>query len=288
MAATDSPGADAPLHGRVCVVTGATSGIGRETAVQLAARGANVLLVGRDAERGKAALAAIRARGKGEAAFLPADLSSQENVRRLADEIRARCPRLDVLVNNAGGANAKRQLMADGIEKTFAINHLAPFLFTNLLRDLLVASKARVVTVSSDAHRSVRTLDFDNLQGEKRYKPIQAYSISKLANVLFTYELARQFQGTGATATCLHPGVVRTGIWQGASGVWGLIVTLAKPFMISSETSARSVVRLAADPVLATTSGRYFKREKEVRSSELSYDQGVAAKLWKASEALIR
>ena len=287
MAAPDPTGA-APLRGKVCVVTGATSGIGRETAVQLAARGANVLLVGRDTARGEAALAAVRAQGAGEAAFLPADLSSQENVRRLADEIRARCPRLDVLVNNAGGANAKRQLTVDGIEKTFAINHLAPFLLTNLLHDLLVTSKARVVTVSSDAHRTVKTLDFDNLQGEKRYTPILAYSISKLANVLFTYELARRFEGTGATATCLHPGVVRTGIWQGASGVWGLIVTLAKPFMISSETSARSVVRLAADPALAATSGRYFNREKEVRSSELSYDAGVAARLWKASEALTR
>ncbi len=276
------------MRGKVCVVTGATSGIGRETAVGLAALGATVLLVGRDAARGEAALADIRAGGQGEAEFFAADLSSQQEVRRLADAVRARFPRVDVLVNNAGGANADRQLTADGIERTFATNHLAPFLLTALLRDVLTASAARVVTVSSQAHRGVRTLDFDNLQGEKQHKPIAAYSLSKLANVLFTYELARQTQGTGPTATCLHPGVVRTGIWQAARGILGVVITVMKPFMISSERSARSVVRLAADPALAGVSGRYFDRDKEVRSSELSYDVGVAARLWQASEALIR
>ena len=133
-----------------------------------------------------------------------------------------------------------------------------------------------------------KTLDFDNLQGEKQYKSLFAYGLSKLANVLFTHALARQFQGSGTTANCLHPGVVRTGIWQGTRGLLGVIVTLAKPFMLSSERSAQAVVRLAADPALATTSGRYFNREKEVRSSELSYDPELAARLWKASEALIR
>ncbi len=276
------------MRGKVCVVTGATSGIGRETAIGLAAQGAHVLLVGRDQARGEAALSTIRAAGQGEAEFFAANLSSQQEVRRLADEIRARFPRVDVLVHNAGGVNANRRETADRIERTFAVNHLAPFLLTSLLRDRLTASAARVVTVSSDAHRALKTLDFDNLQGEKRYKPLLAYSVSKLANVLFTYELARQTQGTGLTATCLHPGVVRTGIWRGARGWMWALVTLAKPFMLTSERSARSVVRLAADPALDGVSARYFDRDKEVRSSELSYDAEVAARLWQASEALIR
>ena len=289
MNAAVPPGA-APgsLRGKVCVVTGATSGIGRETAAGLAALGADVWLVGRDAARGEAALAATRDQnGGGQAVFLRADFSSQKEVRRLADEVRARCPRVDVLVNNAGGVCPERRLTVDGIEQTFAVNHLAPFLLTDLLRDHL-ADEARVVTVSSEAHRMLKTLDFDNLQGEKRYKPLLAYAISKLANVLFTYELARRFQGSARTATCLHPGVVRTGIWAESRGLFGLVVTLAKPFMLSSERSARSVVRLAADPTLAATSGHYFNREKEVRSSEFSYDAGLAARLWQVSEAMIR
>lgn len=287
-AAVPSGAVHGAMRGKVCVVTGATSGIGRETAVGLAALGADVWLVGRDAARGEAAVAAARAQnGGGEAVFLKADFSLQREVRRLADEVHARCPRVDVLVNNAGGVCPERRLTADGVEQTFAVNHLAPFLLTDLLRDRL-SDTARVVTVSSDAHRMLKTLDFDNLQGEKRYKPLLAYAVSKLANVLFTYELARRFQGSARTATCLHPGVVRTGIWAESRGLFGLVVTLAKPFMLSSEKSARSVVRLAADPTLAATSGRYFNREKEVRSSEISYDANLAARLWQASEALIR
>ncbi len=278
------------MHGKLCVVTGATSGIGRETALGLAALGADVLLVGRDSARGAAAVADIKARGhRGEATFLAADFSSQASVRRLADEIRARHPRIDVLVNNAGGVNATRRLTVDGIEETFAVNHLAPFLLTQLLRDVLLASTpVRVVTVASEAHRMLKTLDFDNLQGEKRYKPLLAYSISKLANILFTYELARQLQGTGVTTTCLHPGVVRTGIWQSSRGFLKFVILLAKPFMMTSAQSAQTVVRLAADPALADTTGRYFQKEKETRSSELSYDAEITARLWKTSEALIR
>ncbi len=290
MNSADPTGVDpGSLRGKFCVVTGATSGIGRETAMGLVALGGDVLLVGRNATRGNEAVASIKALARGgDATFLAADLSSQASVRRLAEEIRSRHPRVDVLVNNAGGWNMERRLTVDGIEETFAVNHLAPFLLTRSLRDVLVASAARVVTVSSEAHRSLKTLDFGNLQGEKRYKPILAYSVSKLANVLFTYELARQLQASGVTTNCLHPGVVRTGIWQESRGLLRLIVTLAKPFMLSSERSARSVVRLAADPTLANTTGRYFDKEKETRSSDLSYDTEIAAHLWKASEALIR
>ena len=280
----------ASMLGKVCVVTGATSGIGREAALGLAALGATLLLAGRDASRGEAVLAAARQRGAGEgSAFLAADLSAQASVRRLADDIRARSPRVDVLVNNAGGVNAERRLTVDGIEETFAVNHLAPFLLTSLLRDtLLTSAPARVVTVSSEAHRMLKTLDFDNLQGEKRYKPLLAYATSKLANVLFTYELARHLQGKGVTANCMHPGVVRTGIWASSRGILRLVVALAKPFMLSSEQAARALVWMASDPGLADTTGRYYVKDGETRSSDPSHDTSAAERLWNASEALIR
>ena len=276
------------MDGNVCLVTGGTSGIGRAVAAQLASRGATVLLTGRDRARGEAVVAAIRGRG-GKADFLAADFASLAAVRTLAEAVRQRHDRLHVLVNNAGFVSGSRtpRLTADGCEETFAVNHLATFLLTRLLRDLLVASApARVVTVSSDAHRFVNTLDFENLQGERRYKPFLAYSQSKLANVLFTYELSRQLDGSNVTANCLHPGVVRTGIWQAASGVLGVIARLAQPFMISAESSGRAVTRLAADPTLAGVSGRYFNREREAASSPGSHDPLAMKRLWEISERL--
>jgi NAD(P)-dependent dehydrogenase (short-subunit alcohol dehydrogenase family) len=278
------------MRGKICVVTGATYGIGREAALGLGRLGATLLLVGRNAARGEEVVTAIKALGtQSTAAFLPADLSSQAAVRQLADQIRVRYPRVDVLINNAGGVNAERRLTVDGVEGTFAVNHLAPFLLTRLLRDLLVASApARVVTISSEAHRMLKSLDFDNLQGELRYKPFLAYAVSKLANVLFTYELARQLRGTGVAANCMHPGVVRTGIWQSSRGWLRGVITLAKPLMLSSAKAAKAVVKLAAAPELEGVSGRYFIKAKEVRSSELSYDEAVSAQLWQVSESLIR
>jgi NAD(P)-dependent dehydrogenase (short-subunit alcohol dehydrogenase family) len=275
------------LRDRVCLVTGATSGIGRVAATALAGMGAKVLLAGRDRGRGEAAVAEIRRRG-GTADFHQADFSSLRAVRELAAEVRSRHPRLDVLLNNAGGVNGERRLTPDGIEQTFAVNHLATFLLTEELCDLLVASApARIVTVSSEAHRMLKTLDFDNLQGERSYKGIRAYAISKLANILFTYELDRRLHGTGVTANCLHPGTVRTGIWEAARGVLRLLILLAQPFMISAERGAQPMIKLASDPACATVSGRYFLKEKEVRSSPLSYDTEVAARLWDISAALI-
>ena len=178
-------------------------------------------------------------------------------------------------------------MTADGFEETFAVNHLATFLLTHLLRGLLLAdTPARVVTVSSEAHRMVPALDFDNLQCERRYKPFLAYAQSKLANVLFTYELARQLAGSGVTATCLHPGVVRTGIWRAAGGVLGVVARLARPFMRAAVSSARAVTRLAADPALAGVSGRYFNRAREVPSSPGSHDRSAWTRLWEVSERL--
>ena len=249
--------------------------------------GATVLLTGRDRGRGETAVEEIRRHG-GTAEFLQADFASLRAVRGLAADVRSRYSRLDVLLNNAGGVNLERRLTPDGIEQTFAVNHLAAFLLTEELRDLLVASApARVVTVSSEAHRSLQTLDFDNLQGERRYKPLLAYSISKLANVLFTYELDRQIRDRGVTANCVHPGVVNTGIWSATRGIIRLLIWLAQPFMISAERGARPLIKLASDPDCATLSGCYFKKEKAVPSSPLSYDTEVAARLWETSAEMV-
>ena len=275
------------MASKVCLVTGGTSGIGRAVAVQLAAQGAAVLLTGRDRARGEAAATEIRG-GGGRADFLPVDFASLASVRDLAAEVRRRHDRLHVLVNNAGiiGGNARR-LTADGFEETFAVNHLATFLLTALLRDLLAAgAPARVVTVSSDAHRGVRALDFDNLQGERRYKPTHAYCQSKLANVLFTNELARRTEGSGVTATCLHPGVVRTRIWQGAGGVLGFFGRLAQVFMIPARQGGAYVTRLASKPELEGVTGRYFHCGRESPSSAASHDLQAAARLWEVSEGL--
>jgi NAD(P)-dependent dehydrogenase (short-subunit alcohol dehydrogenase family) len=282
-----STGPEPILRDRVCLVTGATSGIGRVAATALAGMGATVLLTGRDRGRGETAVEEIRRRG-GTAEFLQADLGSLRAVRELAADVRSRHSRLDVLLNNAGGVNMERRLTPDGIEQTFAVNHLAAFLLTAELRDLLVASApARIVTVSSNAHRMVRALEFDNLQGERRYKPLLAYGISKLANVLFTYELDRRLRDRGVTANCVHPGTVNTGIWSASRGFIRLVLGLVQPFMISAERGAKPLIKLASDPACADVSGSYFDKEEAVRSSPLSYDTEVAARLWETSAAMV-
>lgn len=249
--------------------------------------GATVLLAGRDRGRGEAVVTEIR-RGGGTAEFLQADFASLRTVRALAAEVRSRHSRLDVLLNNAGAVNAERRLTSDGFEQTFAVNHLATFLLTEELRSLLVASApARIVTVSSEAHRMLKKLDFDNLQGERSYKGFRAYAISKLANILFTYELDRQLRGTGVTANCLHPGTVRTGIWGAARGVLRLLTLAVQPFMISAERGAQPLVKLTSDPAYAGVSGRYFLKEKEAPSSPLSYDTQIATRIWETSAKLI-
>ncbi len=275
------------MRGKVCLVTGGNSGIGYEAGLVLARSGATVLLTGRDRARGEAAAKELRAAGAAAAEFLPADLSTMTAVRALAAEVRRRHDQLHVLINNAGLICAERRLTADGLEETFAVNHLAPFLLTNELRPLLAAGKARVVTVASDAHRSLRTLDFDNLQGEKRYRPFVAYSQSKLENILFTYELAARWAGDGVTANCLHPGVVLTPIWRNAKGILGILATLIKPFMISAEKGGASVARLACTPELEGLTGRYFHRDTERRTTPVSYDKAVSARLWDLSEKLV-
>jgi NAD(P)-dependent dehydrogenase (short-subunit alcohol dehydrogenase family) len=280
------------MAGRVCLVTGATSGIGRAAATGLARLGADLVLVARDPARGEATVGELRAvTGNQRIELLCADLSSQASVRRAAEEYRRGHGRLHVLVNVAGGQWATRHVTADGLELTFALNHLAYFLLTNLLLDLLRASvPARVVNVTSSA-QALGDIHFDDLQFERRYRGQAAYNQSKLANVLFTYELARRLDGTGVTVNCLAPGVTRTNFGRDDSGpVLRLLTPLARPFMRSPEEGAATAVWLAASPEAEGVTGRYYLRRRgrptPRRSSRRSYDTDLARRLWQVSEEL--
>jgi NAD(P)-dependent dehydrogenase (short-subunit alcohol dehydrogenase family) len=274
-----------PLHGRICMVTGATSGIGAATARELARLGATVIVVGRRADRCQREVDWI-GRAGGIAEPLVADLSSQREVRRLAEGLAARHGRLDVLVNNAGSLFATRRSSVDGIEMTFAVNHLSCFMLTLLLLGRLGASpSARVVNVSSVAHEAGH-IDFENLQGERRWERLDAYRRSKLANLLFTYELARRLGGTRITANALHPGIVATNLGADRGWLRARVRNLLKPGMLTPEQGARTSVVLASSPALEGISGRYYDDCREVPSSAASYDEAAAARLWEISERL--
>jgi NAD(P)-dependent dehydrogenase (short-subunit alcohol dehydrogenase family) len=277
------------MRGRVCLVTGATSGIGQVTAGALVRRGATVLFVARERDRAEQTLAAIKQQTPGaDVDYLLADLTSQAQVRRLADEVRARHDQLHVLVNNAGAVFTQRFVTVDGIEKTFALNHLAPFLLTNLLLDTLQASApARVVTVSSMAHRGV-SIPFDDLNQTHAYRAWTVYGQSKLANILFTYELARRLEGTGVTANTLHPGFVASGFNKNNGPVMAFAMTLARPFAISIERGAQTSIYLATSPEVVDISGRYFVNSKPATSSPQSNDEAAQHRLWEVSERLTR
>ena len=270
------------------LVTGASSGIGRATALGLARMGAHVAIVGRDQERTEAAARDIRDAGGVMVDVLIADLSSQAEVRRIAAEALQRLPRIDVLINNVGGYWNSRHVTADGLERTFAVNHLAPFLLTNLLLGRLKQSApARVVTVSSNAHRTGR-IDFDDLQGERSYSGSRAYDQSKLANVLFAYELARRLRGTGVTSNALHPGVVRTSFGaDDPAGVQRFVVPLLRPLMKSPARGAATSIHLATAPELEGVTGAFFANGRRTRSSKASYDESDAARLWRLSAELV-
>jgi retinol dehydrogenase 14 len=270
------------MNGKVCLITGANSGIGKATALGLAQMGATVVMVCRDQAKGEAAQREIKAASSSESVdLLLADLASQQSIRQLAGEIRERYPGLHVLINNAGISPSARRLTSDGIESTLAVNHLAPFLLTNLLLDHLKASApARIVNVSSTA---MGTIDFDNLQGEKQFNMMSIYGQSKLMNGLFTYELARRLEGTGVTANCLHPGVVSTNL---ARDFFPLFRLLVRFFFISPEKGAQTSIYLASSPEVEGVSGKYFIKKREAKSSPASYDEAAAKRLWRISEEL--
>ncbi len=278
------------LIGKTILITGATSGIGLEAAIVFAAAGAHTIIVGRNPAKTATVLTQIKQRA--ESAIVEAlvcDFSSQDAIRQLATEFCSRYRRLDVLVNNAGTVYARRRLTADGIEATFAVNHLGYFLLTNLLHDLIVASApARIVNVASTAHYR-GTLDFNDLGFEHGYAIMKAYARSKLANVLFTRELARRLAGTGVTVNAVHPGVVATHIWDGAPA-WTqpLFALVKRVFMISPAQGAATIVYLATHPDVANVSGCYFEKNRPRTPSNPARNDELAARLWAESARLTR
>ena len=273
------------MNGKVCVVTGATSGIGKAAATALARLGAQVVLVGRDRGRAEATAAQIGSVATQPPAVDIADLGAMDQVRALAERLAA-LDRIDVLINNAGLVLGERRGTPDGFEHVFAVNHLAPFLLTNLLLPRLTASApARVITVTSDAHSAAR-LDLDDPNLEHGWDSWRSYANSKLANILFTRELARRLDGTGVTANCAHPGVVRTGFGREARPLLRLGVTLARPFLLSPERGADTIVYLASSPDVASETGGYYVKRRRREPSAAARDDAAARKLWQISEEL--
>ena len=279
-----------PLSGKTVLITGATRGIGYATAEQLAGMGADVIVHGRDPARVAAACARLgKASPNGDVFEAIADLSSQRAVRRLASDIGQRHERLDILINNAGLATRKREETVDGLERQLAVNHLASFLLTNLLLDKLRASApARIVNVSSMAHHRA-AFDLDDLNWERRrYSSLGAYGATKLANILFTLELARRLEGTGITANCLHPGVVATNIFTGLGVLGTAFGILAKPFLLSARRGAETTVFLASSPDAAVLSGQFFNECTTTEPARAATDESSAATLWETSARLTR
>ncbi len=276
------------MRGTVCLVTGATGGIGYETALGLARLGARVAIVGRDPGKLQACADRIRAAVPG-AAVEPhrADLSAQAEIRRLAGTLRSAYPRLDVLVNNAGAIFDRRTLTVDGIERTWALDHLGYVLLTLELLDTLKESaatggKPRIVNVASAAHYRGH-IDFDDVEGARRYRAMGAYAQAKLGNVLFTYALARRLRGSGITVNAVHPGVVNTGFAKNTGGLLGAAWALMRPFLITPEKGARTSLRVASDPGLDGVTGRYFSHGRPKVSSAESRDEAVQERLWALS-----
>jgi NAD(P)-dependent dehydrogenase (short-subunit alcohol dehydrogenase family) len=277
------------MNGKVCLITGANSGVGKATASRLASLGATVVMVCRDKGRGEAALGEVRSQsGSSAVELLLADLSSMESVRQLAQTFRQAFKKLHVLDNNAGVILGKCMLTVDGFESTFTINHLSHFLLTDLLMGLLQASApSRVINVSSDAHFGGH-IDFDSFRCERPYRATRAYSQSKIAQVLFTYELARRTAGTGIAANCVHPGAVRTNWGNSGGTAFSLMMKVARPFLLSSEKGADGPVYLASSESMQDVTGRYFSRTKEAKSSDESYDEGVSKRLWEVSAQMAK
>jgi NAD(P)-dependent dehydrogenase (short-subunit alcohol dehydrogenase family) len=280
------------IEGKTCLITGSTSGIGKEIAIGLAKMKANVILVGRNKAKCQATIEEIWrnisiSTNKNRVSYLLADLSSQASIHQLANKFLESYESLDILVNNAGVFLSRRITTVDNIEYTFAVNHLAPFLLTNLLFERIKASSpSRIITTSSVAHRGAY-INFDNLQFERgRYNGVEAYRQSKLANILFTKELARRSRGSGVTSNCFHPGGVRTNLVHGSAWYYRLIWAIINPFLASPKKGADTAIYLASSSEVAEISGKYFVNKKPVRPSEPADDHDAAARLWKISEEL--
>ncbi|RIK40745.1 MAG: short-chain dehydrogenase [Chloroflexi bacterium] len=277
------------MTGKICLVTGATNGIGKATAQALAQMGATVVIVGRNPAKCAAVVSEIKQiSGNDAVAALVADLSIMAEVRRVADQFKAKYPQLHVLVNNAGAAFGKRQVTAEGFERTFALNHLSPFLLTTLLLDTLKASApARIVNVSSDSHKGAH-LDFDDLQSEKGNFVFNAYGRSKLAVILFSYELARRLSGTAVTANVLHPGLVRTGFASNLGAAPSAVIGFFMRFAgVTPAQGAQTSLYLATSPAVANVTGKYWEKSKAAPSGRATYDEATWTRLWEASDKMV-
>ncbi len=278
------------MQGKICIVTGANSGIGKATALGLAQMGATIVMVCRNQVKGEEAQNEIKEKSGNDAVDLMlADLSSQASIRQLAENFQQHYQQLHVLINNAGGVNLNRRETVDGLEMTFAVNYLAPFLLTNLLLEKLKASvPARIVNVSSESHQS-GYIKMDDLELEKGYRLMRAYGQSKLALVLFTYELARRLQGAGVTANCLHPGFVATNIGQNGVGSVGrsIVKLIFSRLGISPEEGAKTSIYLVSSPEIEGVTGKYFLKSIPVRSAPISYDETLQRQLWEESAKLV-
>jgi NAD(P)-dependent dehydrogenase (short-subunit alcohol dehydrogenase family) len=275
------------MTGKICLVTGGNSGIGKAAALGLAKMGATVVIVSRNKEKGETAVTDIIAKsGNKNVELIQADMSSQNLIHKLAEEFKARHEKLHVLINNAGVYLTKRTTTENGLETTFAVNHLGPFLLTSLLLDILKASSpSRIVNVTSDAHNGAK-INFEDLQGEKRFSGWQAYGQSKLAMILFTHELAKKLEGSGVTANSAHPGVVRTNFAKNNGGLVMLGFKFLGIFFISPESSAKRILYVATSPRLEGVTSKYFSKMHEAKSSPESYDDDAARRLWQVSEQL--
>ncbi|MFX0117451.1 MAG: SDR family oxidoreductase [Candidatus Hodarchaeota archaeon] len=279
---------DKPMKDKICMVTGATSGIGKVTARALAQQGATVIVVGRNPEKAATTVSQIKQQtGNPLVELMLADLSSQQEVHQLVEQFKSRYQRLNVLVNNAGASFRKRQESIDGIEMTFALNHLGYFLLTNLLLDTLKSSApARIVNVSSGEHKRVK-LNFEDLQGKQKYSSYQAYKQSKLCNILFTYELAQRLEGTNVTINAVTPGLAKTKLGLENGGYPALMKRLINFFAGKSpEEGAQAIIYLATSPDVEGVTGKYFVKQEAVPSSDDSYDKDAARRLWQVSAEL--
>jgi len=277
------------MQGKICLITGGTSGIGKITALELARMGATVVVVGRNAQKTLQVVDEIRAMTGNQAVdSLLADLSSQQSIRQLADSFKSKYTQLHVLLNNAGAVFEKRKLSVDGYEMTFALNHLAYFLLTNLLLEPIIASApARIINVSSSAHVAGR-INFDNLQSEHSYSALGAYSNSKLANILFTVELSRRLEGTQVTANALHPGFVNTGLGRNNTGIFMQLVGAITPLLARTpERGAQTSIYLASSPAVEGITGKYFVNSKVKQPTRQTTDLALARKLWEVSAELV-